>query len=83
VSLAYQPLDQALLLFGGKTEAGASAETWIYDLRGNLWMQREGGESPAARSNQATAGDAATGQAIISGGLGDEVSGVDVWEWMP
>jgi hypothetical protein len=81
VSLAYAAANQTLFLFGGKAEAGASAETWSYDLDGNVWMLLERPDGPSARSSQATSYDAQTRRALMFGGLTTDGSSADLWEW--
>jgi hypothetical protein len=80
-SLMYQSTTQTLYLFGGKTAAGASAETWSYDLGNNQWTQLEAQNAPSARSNQATGHDGQSGHALIFGGLTAAGSSADLWEW--
>ena len=80
-SLVYEAATRSLFLFGGKTESGASAETWSYDLDGNEWMQLERADGPSARSSQATSYDTQTGRALIFGGLTADGSSADLWEW--
>jgi hypothetical protein len=48
-SLVYQSATQTLSLFGGKTESGANAETWSYDLSNNQWTQLEEQNAPSAQ----------------------------------
>jgi hypothetical protein len=81
-SLVYEPATQTLLLFGGKTDAGPSAETWSYALDSNVWMQLEPADEPSARSSQATSDDPQSRRALIFGGLTADGSSADLWEWM-
>jgi protein phosphatase len=79
--LVYQPATRSLLLFGGKTEDGPSAETWSYELDSNAWMQLEPVDGPSARSSQALDYDIQTRRALLFGGLTADGSSADVWEW--
>ena len=79
-SLVYEAAAQMLFLFGGKTEQGASAETWSYVLESNVWMQLEQADSPSARSSQATSYDSQTRRVMIFGGLTANGSSADLWE---
>jgi hypothetical protein len=80
-SLVYEATTQTLYLFGGKTEGGANAETWSYDLGKNQWTQLEGQKAPSARSSQATGYDVQVRRALIFGGLTAAGSSADLWEW--
>jgi Galactose oxidase, central domain len=80
-ALVYEAATQTLFLFGGKTEDGASADVWSYDLGRNMWMQLEQGGGPGARSSQATSYDPQTRRALIFGGLTADGSSADLWEW--
>lgn len=80
-SLVYEAASRTLFLFGGKTASGASAETWSYDLDGNVWMQLERIDGPSARSSQATSYDTQTQRTLIFGGLTADGSSADLWEW--
>jgi len=80
-SLVYEATTQTLYLFGGKTDGGANAETWSYDLDKNQWTQLEGQKAPSARSSQATGYDVQVRRALIFGGLTAAGSSADLWEW--
>jgi hypothetical protein len=80
-SLLYQPATQTLYLFGGKTESGANAEMWSYDLSNNQWTQLEAQNGPSPRSSQATTQDVQASRALIFGGLTTGGSSADLWEW--
>jgi hypothetical protein len=80
-SLVYQSATQTLSLFGGKTEDGANAETWSYDLGKNQWTQLEEQNGPSARSSQAAAQDVQAKRAFIFGGLTAAGSSADLWQW--
>lgn len=80
-SLVYEAATRTLFLFGGKTASGTSAETWSYDLEGNVWMQLERTKGPSARSSQATSYDTQSGRTLIFGGLTADGSSSELWEW--
>jgi hypothetical protein len=79
--LVYEVATRTLVLFSGKTEGGASAGTWSYDLGTNEWTQLDDQRVPGARSSQATSCDAQAGRALIFGGLTAAGSSADLWEW--
>jgi hypothetical protein len=81
-SLVYEAATRSLLLFGGKTERGPSAETWSYELDSKVWTQLEHTDDPSARSSQALDYDTQTGRALLFGGLAADGSSADLWEWI-
>ena len=80
-SVAYDATAKKILLFGGSTANGASAEAWSYDLASNAWTKMQATNGPAARSSHATANDQPAGRVIIFGGRTADGAATDIWEW--
>jgi hypothetical protein len=66
-----------LVLFGGRA-SGALGDTWIYDVKANLWREVKASPSPEPRWGMATAYDAERKRVLLFGG---QASGFfnDVW----
>ena len=87
--LAYDPANAGLVLFGGLgpapfgQQAPPSAflnDTWIWN--GSNWTQQRPAASPPARSAASFVYDQATGQDILFGGTGTNLSNLnDTWAW--
>ena len=59
--------------------AGACGGTWTWD--GSTWTQQHPATSPSARSGASMAYDAATGNAVMFGGRGDNGFPSTTWTW--
>ncbi|MBI3734522.1 MAG: hypothetical protein HY259_13860 [Chloroflexi bacterium] len=79
-SMIYDAAGKRMVLFGGKTEGGASAELWSYDLSANRWVTL-GGAGPGARSSQSASYDAKNGRVVIFGGQVSGNASADIWEY--
>ena len=67
------------MLFGGRTSAGLSNETWTWD--GSAWTQHTPAIAPSPRRLHAMTWDSARQRVVLSGGSdGASVLG-DTWEW--
>jgi hypothetical protein len=83
-ALAYDPLTNANLLFGGSSSfiPGVSyGDTWIWR---NGWTQRAPATSPHSRGDAGMAYDAATGTTVLFGGEDNANNGIvfgDTWTW--
>jgi hypothetical protein len=77
-AMAYDPVTNQLLLFGGSNVTGFLGDTWSWN--GTTWTQLSPATSPSARYSATMAYDAATGQLILFGGnnAGDPN---DTWSW--
>jgi hypothetical protein len=84
-ALAYDPLRRRVVLFGGSTVPGSSADalddTWEWD--GARWTQAVPlGASPPRRSGHVLFFDARRGTVVLFGGSGSGGSCLDdLWEW--
>ena len=75
----YDPNGRRCLLFGGRSEEGVLADTWVWD--GTAWLELPA-SGPSARWVSATATDLAHQRVILFGGWdGDEVLLSDTWAW--
>ena len=79
-SLAYDARKGEILLYGGKTDSGKSAEAWTYSVARNVWTKVEV-TGPTPRSSHATAHDPANNRLLISGGQLSNTLNDEVWEW--
>ena len=80
-SMVYAPDRQQIVLFGGLTGQGPSAETWRYDLAANTWTQVGTQQGPSARSSQGMSYDAAKGRVLLFGGKTGDTNSMELWEW--
>jgi hypothetical protein len=73
-----------VLLFGGETEVGADADTWIFTAATGKWSQVAApAVAPAPRSNHDATWNPATKQMILFGGIGDEGALNELWLFTP
>jgi N-acetylneuraminic acid mutarotase len=83
-SMAYDPVGRQLMVFGGRSDTGATlGDTWAYDPVANTWTEsRFSGARPSARSRQSMGYDLAGARMIIFGGqdVGGESLG-DAWAY--
>jgi Galactose oxidase, central domain len=72
-ALAYDPPNQRLLLFGGRTVTGTVlADLWAFDLGSSTWTSLNeggGGGDPPARMAHTLSYDPGTGKAVLVGGV--------------
>jgi cysteine-rich repeat protein len=79
--LVYDTLRDRVVLFGGETTTGPSADTWVMTRAAGLatWMQITG-TGPVRRSEVAMAFDAARGTAVLFGGKGPaQITNNETW----
>lgn len=77
--MVYDGARQQIVLFGGHTDAGYVAETWVWD--GTDWTQRFPSHSPAAIAAPGMAYDAVHGQVVLFGGSFGGGYLNDTWIW--
>ncbi|MBL8934516.1 MAG: hypothetical protein JNM69_08175 [Archangium sp.] len=75
--MAWDPVRQRVVLFGGSGQAGVLGDTWEWD--GTTWTQRTPITSPPARRAHAMAWDEGRQRVIIFGGYPNSLA--DTWEW--
>jgi M6 family metalloprotease-like protein len=81
-SMAYNPVSQKIVLFGGNAN---EADTWEWD--GTNWSKKAVAIAPASRDSAAMAYDAARNEIILFGGARDLYTGLppkffsDTWAW--
>jgi len=84
-SMAYDPIDHEIVLYGGESDAGFQNDTWTFD--GTDWTDRSNVNDPPARYGAEMAFDSISGAAILFGGLGTPPVGstspylADTWAW--
>lgn len=82
-SLAYDPAQQDVVLFGGNDSDTVFGDTWTFD--GRTWTERHPATSPSARTGAAIAYDKRTHQLLLFGGsTGPNDSGsflARTWTW--
>jgi hypothetical protein len=80
--MTFDPVGEAVTLFGGQAELGGSDETWEWNGGGigNAWMQLQA-FGPSARSSHAMAYDEARGVTVLYGGERGSSVLADTWEW--
>lgn len=84
-SLAYDPADSSLVLFGGDGSDGYLQDTWTWD--GSTWSEQSPATSPPAREDAAMAYDPSTSQLVMYSGIGTPAGEnssqplLDTWTW--
>jgi hypothetical protein len=83
-SMAYDPAQGGIVLFGGIAPSAFLSDTWTWN--GTTWTQLSPATSPPARVGASMAYDQATGQDVLFGGLdgGTGSNGAifgDTWAW--
>jgi hypothetical protein len=83
-ALAYDPVRDKLVLFGGKTPTSGvdwtpMNDTWEWD--GTRWREQSPATVPSARASHVMAYDPRRGRVVMFGGLADAVYFDDLWEW--
>jgi hypothetical protein len=77
-AMVYDPAHDRIVLFGGRTAAGAPlGDTWIWN--GSSWSP--GPPGPSARFDHAMAYDPARGVVVLFGGNNGSQKLGDTWEW--
>lgn len=79
-SMAFDPQNQRVLLFGGTTASGWSGSTWLFDASAVTWNQVTPGNAPSARTQAAMTLDVGRGRIVLFGGRGATALD-DTWEW--
>jgi Galactose oxidase, central domain len=86
-SLAYDPLHDEILLFGGGhvAERGPGAKvrgytgTWIYNVAENVWRPLEAAAEPPPRMNTRIVTDTRNGMLVLFGGDSQQAYLADTW----
>jgi len=78
-SLAYDPTDQGVILFGGENDSPRPTDTWLWRPSG--WVQLHPPASPPGRDLAAMAYDPATAQLVLFSGEGCTGYCNDTWIW--
>jgi hypothetical protein len=87
-TLTFDPISNTTILFGGLVDTygypgtrqeGDANDTWSWD--GTDWTQLNPVTSPPTRQYATAAFDAARGQTVVFGGLGDSGILDDTWTW--
>ena len=78
-SMAYDPANGTVVLFGGESTGGALNDTWIWD--GSTWRNANPAASPLNRIGAAMAFDAQTGKVVLFGGINGNNFLGDTWAW--
>ena len=82
-AMAYDPVREVTVMFGGRSDAGDLGDTWTWD--GRAWRQQHPAVSPPAREGAGMAFDRRSGRVLMVGGwnstyLGPDGSG-ETWSW--
>lgn len=79
-AMAYDPVRDEVVLFGGETIAGRSSETWVWN--GTEWRSVLSALSPSARAGHAMAFDPVSNHVVLFGGAtAPDVVSDETWEW--
>jgi len=79
-AMAYDPVGQQPVLFGGWTYSGVLNDMWVWN--GTDWLQQSTSTAPLPRMDHAMASDTGRRRVVVFGGLqlGAKTLG-DTWEW--
>lgn len=79
-TMAYDPDDGKILLFGGVDGNAYFSDTWAYDALANIWTNLgPTGETPAGRAGHRMAYDPTSGTTILFGGWDGATYFNDTW----
>lgn len=78
-AMAYDPVRQEEVLFGGCAVACPSGDTWTFD--GSTWTQRSPATAPPARIYPMMAWDPGSQRVLLFGGSGTTSVLNDTWAW--
>jgi len=79
-SMAYDPVLNAVILFGGTDSTSYFDDTWIYDFATNTWTEvLPTGEIPPARAGHRMAYDPSSGTVLLFGGWNGTAYYNDTW----
>lgn len=77
-ALAYDPLLDQLVVFGGSSGGIGTGETWVFD--GTTWSQKLPGMAPSPRFGSMMYFDPNRARIVLFSGLSD-TPGIELWEW--
>ena len=77
-ALAWDPVHEEIVLFGGANVDGNLGDTWTWD--GATWTARTPPTSPSPRFGHRLAWDAVRGEVVLFGGS-DGIDRDDTWTW--
>jgi hypothetical protein len=78
-SMTYDPINNVVVLFGGRNSSGPQNDTWEWD--GTNWGLRSS-TGPNVRYDSAIAFDVSNSSIVMFGGTQNEISGMsDCWKW--
>ena len=79
--MSYDSARNVVVLFGGRSNAGASNETW--EFNGITWSQVPTLNAPAPREEMGMVYDASRNRTIVFGGCDEGISAIygDTWEY--
>src|SRR5262249_41056807 len=78
-TLAYDPVRQRVVLFGGRSSPNYLDDTWTWD--GSTWTAQPSAARPLPRTEAAMAFDEARGVVVLFGGRNLNAVANDTWTW--
>ncbi len=79
-ALAYDPVENKIVLFGGTDSTTYFDDTWVYDVATNTWAQvTPAGETPPARAGHRLAYDPSSATVVLFGGWNGTAYYNDTW----
>ncbi|HEX9892259.1 MAG TPA: kelch repeat-containing protein [Actinomycetota bacterium] len=79
MGMAYDPLRQRVVVFGGVSSQFMPHDTWVWD--GTTWTDVTPASQPEARFSPAAAFDPEVGQVVLYGGHRITYLAADTWGW--
>jgi hypothetical protein len=77
--MAYDPVSQKTVMFGGYRRGGYYADTWTFD--GSDWKKQKSSVAPSARAAASMAFDATLQKLVLFGGWNGQNYLGDTWVW--
>ncbi len=68
-TMAYDSVNNKIVLFGGWDPSGRDDETWVYDLACDTWTQMNPSLKPSARIEHSMAYDSTNNKIVLFGGV--------------
>ncbi len=79
-SMAYDPVDHYVVLFGGFTDGGYINDTWTF--ANGTWTELSPGAAPSQRDHSTLVWDPVDGYLLLFGGSGNDGQYGDTWSFL-
>lgn len=79
--MAYDPVRQKIVIFGGDALDRVLSDTWLYDCATRTWEQRFPEKCPAPRAGHVLAWLPKAGKAVLAGGYSRDWLAQEIWTY--